>query len=334
MYGLLVLLIVLIVIALIALPAVILRRTRSERVIVEASASPALGSAERHTRRTQAIAVVLGLVAGLVAARVPWPSRDSSYSVTLLVAPGVFGVVSLAALALGERTSPIITTELRGASLHRRRGVDYLSTPVTIVTAALIADLLATIVVGLVVADPGGRSISWTRSTAQGVVTSSIGPWPGWFYALPAVLVLLAELVLAGIALRAVASRTQLSSAADAGIDDLLRRRSAESVLGMLLVSLAVLTCGLGTVMARLGLQPGPSWFGAVAAFGLTATLLGLLGLGYGVALLIQRPAAVSPAPAAPAAPERTTAQLAPHAWDARVTDPPSAGHPAALETD
>jgi hypothetical protein len=145
-----------------------------------------------------------------------------------MVAWPVFGLGVLAGTLAGELTVPAPTGPVRRAQLRVRRVLDYvprtLGALVCVATTALFALATATTV---------GVSGGWSATDRDIVCVLGegrypSGPWPGTYYTVPVLSVVVAGLVLTGLVLRRVVRRPRWTDVVE--VDDVSRRRSAEVV--------------------------------------------------------------------------------------------------------
>jgi hypothetical protein len=193
------------------------------------SRETAVAAARRHATQTAVAAILLGsLAAGYVGATELGNGSPGGLGVTSLLIPITFGVVHTLVLAAGELTWPRPQGEVRRARLVRRGLLD--AAPAWLVRAATAAVTLATITLvgGALLADTGGRSISYGNPFTTGLATAS--PFPGLFYGLPAGVGLIVLGMVTVVALRIVADRPAVATSDD-GIESALRRASAHRVL-------------------------------------------------------------------------------------------------------
>jgi len=280
--------------------------TRSERLIGTVAA------ARRHGTATGGLAVALGIAVAWVA---PQTARrlDAASGVGLLAVPLIFALAHTAVVLAGELTWPRPRGAVRSAALAARapstvapRGLRRLWRT----SAALVAVVCA---VGWLTADPSGRAIGSTvvGPDGQPVWGGSAGPYPGWVFAAPALVGLLALVVAVEGGLRLVAARAAVAGA-DPAAEAALRRASAHRLLrgassGALGTAGGLLVFGGGAVR---GVYSG-SWGGvvgqeqlwghepALVAVGTGATVLGLAcGLAALAVLCLPAPR-VHPDPAA-----------------------------------
>lgn len=307
---------------------------RSARTAPAPATPPALADADRYSRRSIVLAVVTGLsVAATIA--LAWACAERAYfdayvrtavaeavataggelivgepptlHLGLILAPSIMGVVGLLVLVIRERRSPLVTAPTRTASLSPRRARDYVSRPFVVIAAATLALLASLLIIGILTSDASGTAYFWhgTWDSAVGPVTatSTRSPWPGWLYSVPILLLAVVQMLLATIGLRDVAARGQLTPRADdaphADLDTALRRRSADAVVGLLIISFSLPTIAAGIVIApvagdALGAFPmlGRPYL-ALGVWALACAGVALLALGVGTALVLRRPAAI-----------------------------------------
>jgi hypothetical protein len=264
----------------------------------------AAARARRHATRTSVTAVVVGLVAAVAA------GLTAAYPTTMLGVPAVevsaagrpgvaamtlplaFGIAHTGTILVGELTWPRPGGVVRRARLAHR-GLLH-ATPVWLLRSAIVtlATGIVVIAVGAATADPYGRSI--TVHAGNGLAEGAASPFVGTGYGLPALVGLCCLVALTLAALWVVANRPAVVTD-NAGVEDALRRASAQRVLRGSTAAAMVLVAGLVTVSglalcnasmaaaenARLGDLP----VGA-AAFLLpwVGGALALVGLGIGIA--------------------------------------------------
>lgn len=219
------------------------------------------------------------MLAGVAAAAVVVTASDSVRG-ALLAAP-VFGIAVLVGTLAGELAMPAPTGQVRRAELRVRRTADYvprgLGALVAAATVALVALVAVTTTARLpeVLGSPGKDPDCATQQDISG-----IGLWPGPQNTVPALTVVLAGLVLAGLTLRRVVRRPR--SADIVLLDDVSRRRSAQVVTAaagvLVLASFLSIAGAAGLTMRFLaGVCAEPGWAS-------TGMLLSVLALGAFVA--------------------------------------------------
>lgn len=232
-----------------------------------------------------------GMVAGAGVAYVA--ATRSPLGRGLLFAAPLFGLFALAGTLLGELTGPIPGGPVRRAQLRVRRIRDYaprrLGTFVIAATVTLF--VLATVTITVASTDDLGRA---GRSLAcmDGEHGAAYGPWPGSFYTVPGLGLVLAGLVLAALTLRRIAHRPQPADDADA--DDRMRRRSTDLVVSatgfLVLVPLAGIALTAGGSLIALAVRCGPAWWtGAGWALVGLAVAVSVLAIWCGSRLLLPR---------------------------------------------
>lgn len=209
---------------------------------------------------------VLGLMGGVVAGFGTLALTDQlRYGLAMLLAPGVFGLVVVAGVAIGEtavrrRRDP----GPRTASLDPRTVGAYLPRPTTAAVGAVGVALLVTLALTSLTAsrsDDGHlRALACTRPDGGQIVT----PYPGAYYSLPLLALLALTLAVAAAAAHRVVSRPRGLATTDHG-DDVLRRRSLTVLVAAVGVAIGFGQTGIGwvTSSALLGLDTcAPAWAG------------------------------------------------------------------------
>lgn len=256
---------------------------------------PATAAARRHAVAGGVLAVVAGVGAAAGVAALASSVGGLTSGRLLAVAVLVAGIAHTMVLALTEITWPRPTGARRTGRLARRDVREFAPRGLLVVAAAAAGLLVAVLLTGTAVADDDGRSVSRGYVLPDGALGGAgAGPFPGSFYSVPLLGVLLVLVVLVLLTLRLVVSRPAVAGA-DAATDTALRRASAHRVVrgagAAATVTLgAVLVVG-GQALHGLGPQ-GPA--------ARTTTLLLLLAGGVvalaGIALLLV-PARRVPAP-------------------------------------
>jgi hypothetical protein len=247
----------------------------------------------RHTRRWRLVGLVLGGVAAVVVLTLG--ERVDALGRVTALAPTVFGAGVLLGTIAGEltarppvgiRRSAAVETRTLGAILPRGRAV------LLAVSTALLLGALGIGVAWGSADDLGrlGRVVSRTCSVREpflGVVTmtSSRGPWPGSFYAVPLLVALAVLTVLVVVALRVVVSRPR-PTPESIGLDTQLRRWSAGNVLAAasvtVLGTLGPVAVFMASALADETCQAGVAQ--TVVAW--TAAIVGPLAVGAATGLL------------------------------------------------
>lgn len=262
------------------------------RATAPASRAAAAARAGRRTAGWRSAGVISGLAAGGATA------GSGALGRGLLLAAPVFGLCVLAGVVAGETSVRSPGGPTRIAALEIRRVRDYLprglAGAVTAAAAALLALLTATTVTGA--PDDLGRP-GRVLLLRCGPSLQSHSPWPGSFYSVPLTAVLVAGLIAAGAALRAVVRRPR--TGADQGAvaaDDILRQRSARAITGAcgILVALPLAGTCLVTAGALLSFSCRPAWW-TWAGWALLALLPATLALmGWCAFVLLARASAAA----------------------------------------
>ncbi|WP_138759983.1 hypothetical protein [Modestobacter altitudinis] len=280
--ALLPLLLVVVLAAAVTVGAVLTRR-------VPPSAEATVAAARQHASWTALTAVVVAAAAALAAGATSPFTGDgpASLGIAALLVPVTFGVVHTAVLALGELTWPRPQGPLRRARLVRRGLLDAAPRWLVRLAGGTVVGAAVTLVLGAVLAEDDGRSVS--LRSADGMLTGTASPFPGWTYGGPAALGLLALTALTIGALRVVATRAAVVTT-DERAESALRRASAHRVLRGAVGSALVTTSGLvlvaGMSTRSVAGNVGPQ---ALAVLGLVLFGCGLAGLLAGLVVLCVR---------------------------------------------
>lgn len=184
--------------------------------------------ANRHATLASVVGVTLMVLVLLVLANVPLRNvtgetqRDGRL---IAVLPALGGLCLVLAQAVGQVTWPRPTGTLREAELVRRRVADVAPRPQRLLLVAWPVLTLATLVV-TVLAASGPRTLSGLRDG----LPADVGPYPGWYYAVPVTVAVLALVAATEATLRLITLRPAVAAVAPAW-DLHLRRRSARHLL-------------------------------------------------------------------------------------------------------
>ncbi|MFI2702475.1 hypothetical protein [Cellulosimicrobium composti] len=218
-----------------------------------AGADPVRRAARRHATTVSVAAVAAAVLAGAALTQaVTDVVGGLAEGVLVGLAPAVVGLALLGAHAVGELTWPRPRTAVRAATLRPRTAADVAPRGLRRLTWSLAALVVLLAVVGGLTAGADGRSV--TR--VAGDVTSTAGPYPGWFYG--TWLALAAVLLVAGAegVLRLVARRPAVAQV-DAAWDMGLRRASAHRVLRGTQLALGLTAAGTLGVGANAAARAG-----------------------------------------------------------------------------
>jgi hypothetical protein len=212
--------------------------------------------ARRHAARMSGTAIVAGVVAAVAAgfaAAYPTMSGIPAMEVSAAGRPGVaamtlplaFGLAHTGTILVGELTWPRPGGVIRRARLAHRGLLHAI--PVWMLRSAIItlATGIVVIAVGAATADPYGRSI--TVHAGNGLAEGAASPFVGAGYGLPALVGLGCLVALTSAALWVVANRPAVVTD-HAGVEDALRRASAQRVLRGSTAAAMILVAGLVTV--------------------------------------------------------------------------------------
>ena len=252
----------------------------------------------KWVRVTWAAALVLGGVAA-------WLVNGSlALGRGTMLVPAVLGLFVVAGVGLAETVvRPQRPGGPRTASLAPRRVADYLPRALATAVAGIAALHLATLALTTTTASVDDRGRAGRQVAAQcGSTGSAAGPYPGSFYSVPLMVLLLVIGLVAAAALAAVVRRPRGFASDDVG-DDVLRVRSTTRVLASVGAAVAASHVGIaffaGTALLRMDCER--AWMHPVG-WGLIASILAaLLLLGWFLGRVVAPGALPAPSPAHPA---------------------------------
>ena len=262
-----------------------------------------LASARRHGVVTSAVAVAVML---LTLVLTPTGASVAGQTVVGLdgarlaaVLPLAGSAAALLVLLLGELTWPRPRGVMRTALVHDRSVALLLRGRWAGTAGTAVALLVLTTVVGGLLAHEDDRSLRTEVRAADGTLLEAhgAGPFPGWEYGVPQLVVLGAALVFLALVLRAATTRATVVTA-DLETDRLLRRASAARAYRTLAFG-ALVTAGVDLAVAgQAARRVFDGWQDQVA---LGVLLLGVAcGLAALVVALVPAPRLSRPAPASP----------------------------------
>lgn len=219
----------------------------------------------------------------------------------LMLVPAAFAAVQVLGVLLGDLASRDAARTAGVAGVEVRRVRDFLPRLVVRYTAAagLVLLALTAWTVATASADDLGRPgrafrYGCIENCTSGDTSGMFTPWPGSFYAIPLWGALVAVMLLAGIALLVIVRRPR--NGADAEIvqfDDVVRRRSVESVVAAVGVATAGSLAGLGLISGpRLIAQPSLSLGLDIAGWSISAAAAASIVLTVYCAIVLVLPGA------------------------------------------
>ena len=222
------------------------------------------------------------LIVGGVAAWLVNGSLDLGRG-TMLV-PAVLGLFVVAGVGLAETVvRPQRPAGPRTASLAPRRVAGYVPRALATAVVGITALHLATLALTTITASTDDMGRAGRQIAAQcGNIGSGAGPYPGSFYSVPLILLLLVIGLVAAAALTAVVRRPRGFAPDDVG-DDELRHRSVTRVLAAAGAAVAASHVGIaffaGGAMLRMDCQR--AWMPPVGWVLMASILAALLLLGW-----------------------------------------------------
>jgi hypothetical protein len=259
--------------------AMLLTTLRQRRAVQLEGPVDAFGRIARHTAGWQ----VAGLSLGLLAAASMAFTEPLDLGRAMLVSAPAFGLCVLVGVLIGEATAvPPPSTPSRFAAIETRRARDYLPPRLTGMVTLLGGMLALLLAAGswTATSDDLGRAGRALRLTCGDGLVAVGSPWPGPFYGAPLAVMVGTGLLLAILVLRRVVRRPRAGLAPESrAVDDLVRQRSARTIVSACGVVIAVPLAGTSFVAAGRLLSMPCTPTGAVAAgWGLLAVALGTLG--------------------------------------------------------
>jgi hypothetical protein len=303
--GIVLLLVLLLVVTVLAAMTVALAlafRTRADSTLTSEVAS-----ARRHATTTSglsvtamlgapAVAVLLLGVGGVLGLRFLSVSIDPVLRLMACL-PLLGTLLGLLVLLVGELTWPRPTGASRTALLHDRSARSLLTRGWPLWGASVTALGAVLLVLGGIAADGTGASVTRYRPDGQ----DTAGPFPGWTYAGPQLVVLALCVGAAALCVLAVARRSAVLTA-DVETDQLLRRASVARVSRALVAGVLVtlgpdLLLGGNAVHGAFRGTTAGSFGGVLALLGALALVLGFAALAVPVPRLPAVPSYAPPGP-------------------------------------
>lgn len=256
---------------------------------IPAGAAEVPAAAARRTANGRGAGVVMGMVAGGAAAY--WGALGRG----LLLAGPAFGLCVLVGVVAGEISVRPKGGQTRTAVVEVRQVRDYLprglAAAVLGATAALAG--LVAVTTATAAADDLGRPGRALMLSCRPGLLQIMGPWPGSFYSAPLAALVIAGLIAAGAALRAVIGRARTGADPDAvAADDAVRRRAAWTITGACGILVTLPLAGISAVSAGAMLSAScrPVWW-TYAAWALVTLLIPTLALMGWCATVLLAPA-------------------------------------------
>lgn len=208
---------------------------------------------------------------------------------TMLV-PAIVGIFVVVGVGLAETVvRPKRSPGLRTASLAPRRVAQYVPGRLAAAVAGIATLHLATLALTTATATPDDMGRAGRMIAAEcGDMASGAGPYPGSFYSVPLVLLLLVIGLVTAAALVSVVRRPRGFAPDDVG-DDVLRHRSTSRILAAVGAAVAASHAGIalfgGGALVRMDCQR--AWMDPVGWVLLASVPAALLLLGWFVGRLV-----------------------------------------------
>lgn len=222
-----------------------------------------------------------------------------------MLAPAVLGLFVVAGVGLGEAVvRPQRPTGPRTASLAPRRVANYLPRVLTTAAGGITVLHLATLALTTATASPDDMGHPGRQVAARcGNMGSSAGPYPGSFYSVPLILLLLVIGMTTTAALTAVIRRPRGFAPEEVG-DEVLRQRSTTRVVAAAGAAVAASHVGIAYFagMALLRMDCQGAWMHPVGWVLLASVPVALLLLGWFLGRIVTPGALTDTSPTYPAA--------------------------------
>lgn len=222
---------------------------RRRLVAIDERTYPQLADLRRTAQGARLVSILLGLGLAVFTASLGSLGRG------LMLAPIVFAAVLVVGALVGDLLSrgAARSPGSPSAGLERRRVLDYLPRGLSLAVAVATTTLAGLLFAGWATAstdDAGRAGRMLARCTADGSTCAGAGPYPGSFYAIPLLVAVAAVLMLAAVALVVAVGRPRGADPEVVRVDDVIRRRVAESIVAALGVGVGVALCGVAQTMA------------------------------------------------------------------------------------
>ncbi|HMR48072.1 MAG TPA: hypothetical protein PKE40_04430 [Arachnia sp.] len=247
----------------------------------------------RHARRRATIAGVGAILVGATLLLVGPPlaktvagvvGPEGPTGLSFALTPLAIGLVFTVTFLLAERTWPRPTEPVRSAPLRRRSVSDFSPRWLLALTAIWVGGLVVLLVWTGIVATGNMLTVGYQDAGSRGADASfgwvSAGPFPGWGYGIPTLVVAGLLLTTAWLTLREIRRRPAMPGL-DAAADDAFRRSSARQVLGVTQATLSLTLSGnlffVSSVLRSVSQVPAAVVF---LALSVAVGIIALVGLG------------------------------------------------------
>lgn len=187
-------------------------------------------------RAVAAVAVTIAVFAALVSFGMSTPA---AYGLPLLLAAPVAATVALLFYAvIPPRSVAVAADATREASLTPRSLGSYVARPDALVLAGAVVFAIAVFLFTGFTSSTDERGLSREITFTDGAVSSTSGPYAGWYYGVPAVAAIAVLLVAGVFALRRVATTPALPREEGADADAHWRRGSMRILLAIIVAAI------------------------------------------------------------------------------------------------
>lgn len=252
MFGPFVLVTPLFAIVCVVVVTVVVHPRRRRLVAIDEVSYPQLADLRRTSQAARLIAIVVGLVLAYLCSVAGALGRGVMLAPLVLAAVLVIGVLLGDLVSRGAARSADASAGV-SAALEPRRVRDYAPRGLSRCVVAGTVTLAGLLAAGWATAssdDQGRAGRSLARCSADGASCAASGPYPGSFYAIPLLVALIVVLLLAAVALVVTVGRPRNADPEIVRVDDVVRRRVAESIVAAAGVGVGSALAGIAQAMA------------------------------------------------------------------------------------
>ncbi|MBN9223532.1 MAG: hypothetical protein ABS63_02915 [Microbacterium sp. SCN 70-27] len=236
-------------------------------------------------RAVAAVVVTIVVFAALVSFGMSTPE---AYGLPLLLAAPVAATVALLVYAvIPPRSVAVAADATREASLTPRSVGSYVARPDALVLAGAVVFAVVVFLFTGFTSSADERGLSREITFTEGAVSSTSGPYAGWYYGVPALAAIIVLLVAGAVALRRVATTPALPHGEGAEADVHWRRGSVRILLAIIVAAILQPVGGAaafsGQVILSGMLPTSPAGWTVVA---LVLIVLGLASMVVSIVLL------------------------------------------------
>jgi hypothetical protein len=220
--------------------------SRRRLVAHNEAAFPGLARLRRSTLTGRLLAVVIGLAVIVPVGATGRLGRG------LMLVPAVFAAVQVLGVLIGDVVARRDARTPGIAGLEVRRARDFLPRRLVRLVSLAAGALAVLLAWATAVGSPddlgrAGRSLTYVCTEA--CTSEGLGPWPGSYYSVPITVALLLVVLFAGLAVWVTVRRPRNGADPEVvRVDDVVRRRSVESVVSSVGIAVCGSLAGVGVI--------------------------------------------------------------------------------------